>query len=312
MLKGSIIIPTYNRENELRCCIQSILKQTVKPYELIVIDDGKLLEAPLKNECKDSGISYIYTKKDRPGITESRNAGIKLASGDIIFFLDDDVVLSPFYIEAILTSYQNDQKKIIGGIGGVITNISPLKPVHKLRRIFDIIFLVSGFNEGKVLPSGFCTNYGATGYQIKRTKEVDFLSGCTMSFRKKIFQEFSFDEKRYLGYGLGEDQDFSYQVSRKHKLIINPKAKLLHMESAKMKPNKAIMGRKYILFKYLFFKQHVKKAWWNWILFYYALLGYILARTIILMFSFDKTEASRLAGILTSVRDILKGKVLIE
>ncbi len=311
MLKGSIIIPTYNREKELRCCIQSILAQTMKPFELIVIDDGKLLEAPFKNECEDLGIEYTYTRKGMPGLAESRNVGTRLARGDIIFFFDDDVVLSPSYIEKILKTYQNDQKEIIGGVGGIITNTKPLTLTLRIRRIYNIFFLLSGLKEGKVPPSGFGTNYGTTGFQIKKVMEVDFLPGCTMSFRKKIFQEFSFNEKRYLDYGLGEDQDFAYQVSRKHKLIINPEAQLLHLESSKMKPNKKIMGQKYIFFKYLFFKHHIKKAWWSWIFFYYALFGYILARTLILLLSFDKTEIARLRGILCTVKDIIRGRISI-
>ncbi len=281
------------------------------PDELIIIDDGNLSELPLKHQCENAGITYKYYKKDVPDRTKSKNIGIKISSGNVIFFFDDDVILFPDYIEETMKVYQDDIKSLVGGVGGIIANHKPLKPVHKLRRIFDIIFLVSGFSEGKILPSGFCTNYGATGYQIKKTKEVDFLSGGVSSFRSEVFHKFSFTEK-YLNYASGEDKDFSYQIIRDYKLLVTPKAKLLHLESPRMRPDKKLTGRKFVIGRYLFFKQHVKKAWWNWILFYYALLGYILARIIILAFSFDKTEASRLAGIFASVRDILKGKVLIE
>ena len=60
MLKSTAIIPTYNRPAELRNCINSLLEQTVKPDELIVIDDGNLFELPLEKECKNAGIRYVY------------------------------------------------------------------------------------------------------------------------------------------------------------------------------------------------------------------------------------------------------------
>lgn len=309
MFKTSVIIPTYNRPKELLDCVQSILKQTIKPYEVIIVDDGNLLELPLKEKCEASGLKYVYIKKNKPGLTESRNVGIRSAGGEIIFFLDDDVVLFSNFIENILKVYQNDQKGIIGGVGGVIANHKPLTLPYRIKRIFDIVFLLSGFKEGKVLPSGFCTDFGTTGFSIKKMKEVDFLSGGVCSFRKKIFQEYSFDSDKYLNYGLGEDKDFSYQVSKKHKLIINPEAQLLHLESPKMRQDKQNKGRMFVIDKYIFFKQHVKKGWWSWIFFYYALLGYVLRRVFIMFVSFDKENVNQVKGIISAIKDILSGKV---
>jgi glycosyltransferase involved in cell wall biosynthesis len=312
MYRASIIIPTYNRPKELKDCIQSILKQTVKPYELIIIDDGNLSELPLDNECKNAGIRYIYHKKDVPGLTESRNIGINLASGDIIFFFDDDVVPFPNYIEEILKGYQLCTGCRVGGVGGVIANHRPLRLKDHLRRVFEIFFLISGFNEGKVLPSGFCVNFGDTEFPIKRIKKVDFLSGGVSSFRKEIFQEFLFDTENYLNYGFGEDKDFSCKVSKKYKLIINPKAKVLHLESPKMRIDKLKEGRMFIIDRYIFFKRHVKKGWWSWIFFYYALSGYILARLTALILFPSKNKLTRLKGIFSALKDILKGNIKVK
>jgi glycosyltransferase involved in cell wall biosynthesis len=311
LFNTSVIIPTYNRPTELKQCIQSILDQTVKPGELIIVDDGNLLELPLEKQCLDGEIQYIYFKKSRPGLTESRNEGIKLARGDIIFFLDDDVALFPNYIEEILNIYQEDKEEITGGVGGVIASHRPLKFKDRLRRVYNIFFLISGLNEGKLLPSGFCVNFGDTGSPIKKTTEVDFLSGGASSFRKKVFKDFSFDTKNYINYGLGEDKDFSCHVSRKYKLMINPKAKLLHFESPKMRPDKLKEGRMFIMASYIRFRQHVKKGWWSWLFFYYALSGYILARMVAVIFFPNKKKFSRLSGVFGSIKDILKGNIQV-
>ena len=312
MFKASVIIPTYNRPLELKNCIKSILEQTVKPYELIVVDDGNLSELPVKKECQEKGIHYIYLKKDKPGLTESRNKGIGLASGDIIFFFDDDVVLFPDYISEILSIYQNDKDGIVGGVGGEVVNRKPLKIRTCLRRLFDIFFLVTGFNEGKVLPSGFCVNYGDTEFTIKKIKKVDFLSGGVCSFRKEVFKEFLFNTEKYLGYGLGEDIEFSYRVSKKYTLIFNPKARLLHLDSPKMSIDDMREGRMYMMNRYIFFNKYVKKGWWSWLFFYYALFGYVSIRIISLIILPRREKAGELKGYFLAFGDILKGNIRVE
>jgi len=311
MLRPTVIIPTYNRPKELQDCLRSIIDQTVKPYEVIIVDDGDLNELPLEKEFKDLGIPYLYLKKDRPGLTESRNVGVSAASGDIIFFLDDDVVLCPNYIEEIIKVYEHDKKGVIRGAGGSDTDASPLKFVNRLNYIYDLFFLNSGFNEGKVLPSGFCTEFGTTEFPIRSIREVDFLAGGICSYRKEIFDEFSFTEK-YHQFGDCEDKDFSYQVSRKYKVVFNPKARLFHYPSPEMRPDKLISGRKFVIGKYLFFTTHIKKSWWSWLFFYYALFGYFLKRVVIMIFSFDRGEIDRVKGILGAVRDIVTKRISIR
>lgn len=309
-LKTSIIIPTYNRPSELKDCIHSILLQTVKPDELIIVDDGQLNEFPFKNELTTAGIKCIYFKKDKPGLTESRNEGVRLSSGDIIFFFDDDVILDSDYIEEILKIYIGNKTDRIGGVGGIQKNRNILNIKDYLLWIPEIFFMVNGFSEGRVLPSGFCIDYGTTPFRIRDNTEVDFLAGCAMSFRKRIFQDFSFDSERYLGYGLGEDKDFSYRVSRKYSFIINPKAMLLHLESTKMRGDRYTFGRKYMIDRYIFFRNHVKKSSWGWIFFYYAVFGYILIRTLIFLVSPKKENINRLRGIFDGIRYILREKKL--
>ena len=306
--KISVIIPTYNRPLELKNCIQSILKQKLLPTEVIVIDDGNLSEYPLKDDCINAGIVYKYSKKKSPGLTESRNIGIKMAIGDIIFFIDDDSVLSENYLEEIIRVYIMKDSPMIGGVGGLVISHKPVKITHRLRSIFDIFFLGCGFQEGMVLPSGFCTDYGKTIFPPRRIKEVDFLSGGAMSFKKEIFNEMTFTD-RYRDFGFGEDKDFSLKVSRNYKLIFNPRATLLHMENPIMRPDKESTGRKFVIGRYLFFKEFVKKGWWSWIFFSYAILGYLIVRTIILLVSFNKSEISRLRGIIGAIKDILKGHI---
>ncbi|MCI4626322.1 MAG: glycosyltransferase [Candidatus Magnetoovum sp. WYHC-5] len=304
MFKTSVIIPTYNRPVDLKNCIESLLKQTVRPTEIIVVDDGNLEELPLASQCKEANINYIYYKKDKPGLTESRNRGIKLSHGDIIFFFDDDVILYDSYIEETLKVYKEDKTGAIGGVGGMITNQKPVTMIHGIRRILEMFFLVTG-KEGKVLPSGFCTNFGSTLFPIKKITGVDFLSGGVSSFRKEVFNEFTFDTDTYLNYGLGEDKDFTYRVSNKYKLIFNPAAKVLHMEATSMRPEHFKKSKMMIISNYVFFKRYVKTGPLSWILFYYAVLGYTLSRMIILLMSPSKENQEKLNGVFHGIKDVI-------
>lgn len=304
-MKISIIIPTYNRPQELKNCIQSILAQTVKPDELIIIDDGELSKLPFEEECKNFGINYIYYKKDIPGLTASRNKGIELASGDIIFFFDDDLVLFSDYIDEILKVYKGDSKGIIGGVGG-ITEYKSLKLKTIFKKIIEILFLVSGFKEGKVLPSGFSVNLGDGLFPIKKIRTVDFLSGGISSFRRAVFQEFSFDTKTYLGYGFGEDKDFSFRVSQKYKLFINPCAKVLHFHSPIMSLDLQKEIRTYINFTYRFFSAYIKRGWWSWLFFFYAISGYILMKLFTLLLCPDKKHLEIFNGASRGLVDIFE------
>ena len=143
-----------------------------------------------------------------------------------------------------------------------------------------------------------------------KAQEVDFFYGHGMSFRKEIFHEFSFDEKKYQRYGLGEDQDFSYRVSKKYQLIATPRATALHLESKKMRPDQERMGKNLVIHRFIFFRDQVKKGWWSWFFFWYALTGFVLSRVIFIPLSFDKKKLHRAKGILKGVQDILSGKVL--
>ncbi|HJX30340.1 MAG TPA: glycosyltransferase family 2 protein [Thermodesulfobacteriota bacterium] len=308
MLRASVIIPTYNRPVELTNCIRSILDQSGKPAELIIVDDGNLADPPLQKECTEKGIRYLYIRKEKPGLAESRNVGAKVAQGDIIFYFDDDVILSSEYIEEVLKVYEEDQEKWFAGVAGVMSNVALLSAFQHFRKIFHIIFLTVGLKEGKVLPSGFVTDFGTQGVPLEKVQEVDFFHGYAMSFRKEIFQEFSFDEKKYQRYGLGEDQDFSYRVSKKYKLIATPRARVWHLESEKMRPDQERIGRNLMIHRFIFFRDQVKKGWWGWVLFWYALIGFVLLRVVLIPLSLDKEKLHRAKGILKGIKDILLGK----
>lgn len=87
-MKVSVIIPTFNRFNLISRAIDSVLSQTIKPFEIIVVDDGSSDNTStfIKNNYK----SVKLIKQNNLGVSKARNVGIKNSSGDWIALLDSD------------------------------------------------------------------------------------------------------------------------------------------------------------------------------------------------------------------------------
>ena len=308
----SAIIPTYNRPESLNACLFSILDQTRLPDELVIVDDGDLGGFPMESNLSEKGVLCTYLKKETPGVVESRNNAASVAKGNILLFLEDDVVLFNDYIEQLLSTFEQDSNGSLAGVGGIIDNDRFTLTHGVLRYMPYLIFGVAGVREGKILRSGFATDYGATPWPIREAREVDFLLGGVSAFRKNIFDNYQFSSlyRSRSGYGQGEDKEFSYRVSKDHRLLINPEARLLHHCAPKSNFDRATKGRAFVLSRYYFFRDSVKRKPLDWFFFWYALLGYIAHQSLVALFSFKRKEWLRLKGIVCGLLDIAKGSKL--
>ena len=103
MNKISVIIPVYNAENTIDRCLDSVTKQTFGNLEIILIDDGSQDNSKEKYQewaKKDNRIKII-TQKNR-GVSAARNAGINIATGDYIAFVDSDDWIDSTMYEKLL------------------------------------------------------------------------------------------------------------------------------------------------------------------------------------------------------------------
>lgn len=108
----SIIVPIYNSSKTLKRCIESLLNQTYKNIEIILVNDGSTDNSI--DICKlyeeDNRIK-IYNKNNG-GVSSARNYGIKVANGKFVFFLDSDDTIDNDVIEKLISSYK--EKNLIG------------------------------------------------------------------------------------------------------------------------------------------------------------------------------------------------------
>ena len=107
--KVSIIVPIFNSENYLEKCINSIINQTYKDIEVILINDGSTdssIEICKKYAVKDKRIKII--NKKNTGVSNSRNIGIDNAKGKYIFFIDSDDYLELYCIQKLIEKQKSD------------------------------------------------------------------------------------------------------------------------------------------------------------------------------------------------------------
>ena len=110
-MKVSIVIPIYKAEKYLRTCIDSVLGQTYKDLEVILVDDaspdrcGEICEEYAK---KDSRVRVIH--KENEGVSKARNAGLAIATGDFVQFVDSDDYLAEDMTQKLVE--QMEQQKV--------------------------------------------------------------------------------------------------------------------------------------------------------------------------------------------------------
>ena len=207
-MKYSIIVPVFNRPDEVDELLESLCHQEVKDFEVIIVEDGS--KKPCKDVCdKYAGILDLhYYFKENSGPGQSRNYGAERAQGDWLIVLDSDVVLPTGYLKAVdteLTSAISHQPSAIDAFGGHPS----FTPVQKAISYSMTSFFTTGGirgGKGKKLDKFFPRSYN-------------------MGIRREVYQELGgFTKMRF-----GEDIDFSYRiVEAGYKTALIPEAWVWH------------------------------------------------------------------------------------
>ena len=179
----SVIIPTYNRAYILSKAIESVLNQTFKDLELIVVDDGSTDETPYLV----SKYPLIYVKKPHTGVPHTRNIGISKAKGDFIAFLDSDDVFVPEKLEKQLKFFERC-------------------PDYKIVQTEEIWYK----GNKRINPKKI--HKKAEGWFFDRAIKLCVVSISTVLIKKEVFEEVGmFDEE----FPVCEDYEFWLRVSLK-------------------------------------------------------------------------------------------------
>ena len=135
-VKVSVIIPVYNVEKYLDRCVQSVLNQTLKEIEVILVDDGSPDNCPqLCDEYvkMDNRVKVIH--KENQGLGFARNSGMEIATGEYIAFVDsDDWIKVDMYEKLYRIGMKNNSDIVVGGHSDFVNNNPVITKIHPLAR----------------------------------------------------------------------------------------------------------------------------------------------------------------------------------
>ena len=204
----SIIIPVYNKENHIKATLESVLNQTFKDFEIIIVNDGSTDNSENKiSQISDKRI-HLHSIKNH-GVSYARNYGISKATSDLIVFLDADDLWKPFHLEDLKSLYET------------FPNCGLYCKAYLKKH--NNVELVSKYNS---IPKtkdwmGIVTDY----FEASTINALAWTSAVMVP--KKILDEIGvFDEKITLG--AGEDTDLWIRIALKHQVAFYNKVSAIH------------------------------------------------------------------------------------
>jgi glycosyltransferase involved in cell wall biosynthesis len=222
-MRISHVIATKNRLGPLRAALESSMSAVTSDDEVIVVDgdptcSGQPVVERIQADHPGAMVRYLSSA---PGLTRQRNAGIDTAQGDIVVFTDDDCTFPPSLFDALAAVY--DDSSLVGVTGRIIEDPTSRLGSDTSSRLRWL--LVGGGREGSMTSFGFRCPI----VRVDEPRDVEFMPGAFMSARRSLATEVRFDE-RLTGYGLGEDDDFSYRLSCRGRVRYEPSLAVDHHE----------------------------------------------------------------------------------
>jgi len=246
----SVVICTLNREESLIHVLELLKNQTIPPHEVLVVDQSREHKPQTWNYLKENQNRIRLLTLSSPSTTAARNLARKEVRGDIILFLDDDVL---FYPTLIQTHQENYQELNLGAVTGKV--------------------LYDGSEENDLPWAGRITRSGKylRNFTTNQRCLISTLYGCNMSIRRDVLLEVGDFDLNYWGNFLWEEVDYALQI-RKHgyQILYDPRAVVFHV-MAKKGGSRNPPPRQYlestIFNDWYFFFKYISKGFWPFLLY---------------------------------------------
>lgn len=196
----SVVIPVYNAQEGIKQCLDSLLNQTFKDYEIILLNDGSTdntLEVIKSYASKNDCIRVI--DKENEGVAKTRNKGIHLAKGEYIVFIDNDDFVDSDYLERFYNAIDQEQLDIV--LGGYKRVNQDLKTLFKQdltqsewskyiivapwARIYRTSFLIDNEIEFFDYPIGEDVIFTLSAYNLTEKIKIIEYNGYNWYFNEK-------------------------------------------------------------------------------------------------------------------------------
>lgn len=247
--KVSVIIPTKNRCKALQRFLSSLLKQTYRDFEIVIVDGGSVDKTLKVIQDFSDKIPIVFTTQ-AGGLVRQENKGWRIAKGEIIIRTDDDVLIEPNWIEAIVNTFNLSYD--VGGVTGPTVISEENKGYRDLfyfqKKLTQGTFLwkmlgkiyFNYFLEGEPLAVSKWFKCGAfslgSNYEeclnIKEPFEVTNQEACNMAIRKDILAKINGFDESYKGIGEYNEPDTTFKIRKLgYRILFNPKVIVYHLPS---------------------------------------------------------------------------------
>lgn len=209
----TVIIPCYNHENYIEECVKSVIKQTYKNIELIILNDGSRDKSSEKilnliDECKNRFVRFEFVDKLNEGVSKTLNQGIHWSKGEYISPLSSDDLIFPEKIEKLVELFEESSEKV-GMICGDAIFIDD-KGTH-----------ISLDSKAKTFYEYFAKDNYLQGLELDYSKMLqgNFLPGMSAMFRKEVLIDIGlYNEEISL-----EDWDLYLNLLKKYDIKLTKK-----------------------------------------------------------------------------------------
>lgn len=206
MRNYSIIIPVYNRPDELDELLACLTKQTYKIFEVVVVEDGSAIKADKIIEKYHSELEIKYIQQQNTGQGFARNTGFKHATGDYFIILDSDALIEPNYLEIVEKQLNSHFLDLYGGPDRDHPNFTPIQKA--ISYSMTSLFTTGGIRGSK-------KNLGGTFHP----------RSFNMGMSKEVYRK----TQGFIITRMGEDIEFSIRaISLGFKSGLIPEAFIYH------------------------------------------------------------------------------------
>jgi glycosyltransferase involved in cell wall biosynthesis len=191
MIKYSIIIPVYNRPDEVKELLASLTKQTFKDFEVVIVEDGSTVSSEDVIASFDGQLTVRYFKKENEGQGFARNFGFEKANGEYFIVFDSDCLIPSHYLESV-EEFLN--KNRVEAFGGPDASHPTFSTIQKAISQTMTSFLTTGgmrgksTHVGKFHPRSFNMGISREVYEKTKGYLIPFM-GEDMEFSVRLIKE---------------------------------------------------------------------------------------------------------------------------
>jgi glycosyltransferase involved in cell wall biosynthesis len=262
----SVVTPTLRRPEEVAGLLENLSLQDYLPAEVILVDGAPAEERATEETVRAIETSFPFRVRyirHGGGTAIQRNVGIDAASGDFIAFLDDDIRLEPAFLQSILTVFEEDNGKRVGGIVGYRTN-GYFKGDEVLRwRWYRRLRLLTTYEPGRYdFASGYPINANMQP-PFEGVRNVDFMTTSCAVWRSEVFGSGLRFDAFFRDYGVLEDAHLSLRAGLNWELLQCGEARCVHLASPHGRAARRKLGYKYVVNYYYVFQDVVRPLTWR-------------------------------------------------